>query len=143
MLLVISCGMICLFTLLVIFLIRRRASLSSKPQTRVIKPTYIFRRSQEVSYKKIHFGAKLAEGSYGRFYQAKLEEDGVVVKRFEGDWGDKSTDVERDVLLRIGEFLNLSFTTTRHSLRVAQVRYTVCTTVIVLECLTSVTFFHS
>ena len=28
-----------------------------------------------------------------------------MVKRFEGEWGDRSTDVERDVLLRIGEYL--------------------------------------
>ncbi|KAI6650368.1 Basic fibroblast growth factor receptor 1 [Oopsacas minuta] len=93
---------IALSGLAVFCLLRRRPHISSiSHSSPILRSGPLFRRSLEINYKRLNFGAKIAEGSYGRFYQAKLDEDNVVVKRFEGEWGDKRADVERDVMLRI------------------------------------------
>ena len=77
--------------------------MGAKPQpVQKLRSGPLFRRSLEINYKRLHFGSKLSEGSYGRFYLAKLDEEQVVVKRFEGEWGERAAEVERDILLRIG-----------------------------------------
>ena len=69
----------------------------------MIRPTSLFKRTLEVNYKRLHFDQKISEGAYGRFYAGRYDDEKVVIKRFEGEWGDKALEVERDVLLRIGE----------------------------------------